>query len=310
LDQAASVAARLLRVAPDRISDLAPMPAGMTNASFVFRLDGRPYVLRLPGPDAEGIVNRKAERAAYRALRDTGLPDEVVAIDKAGRRVTVFYEDARVADAFDDSDLAICMGLCRQLHDLRLPLTHRFGFGGQVKRYERICAGIRPAPFPGLERQRARTAELLEFRRRLGAEEVFCHCDANSDNVLILPDGASKLIDWEYSAQADPIMDVAIFCMYSFFERERAELALRYYLGREPGPAESARLYLYLALAGYLWALWAHYRSEMGQDLGEYGSRTYLYALEYYPVLAGGDLMERALADAETASSNRAGAGR
>jgi thiamine kinase-like enzyme len=301
-------AAKLLGVDQDRIVDLEPLPVGMTNSSFTFRLDGKAYVLRLPGLGTEQLINRKEERAAYRALRHTDLPDEVVALDKKGRRVTVFYEDARVADASLDSDLAVSMGLARELHELRLPLEHRFAFGGQVKRYERLCQTVTPAPYPALDRQQARTAALLRFRRKLGAKEIFCHCDLASDNVLILPDGSAKLIDWEYSGRADPIMDVAMFCMYSFLERDRIELALRYYLQREPTAAESARLYLYLALAGYLWGLWAHYKCEMGEDYGDYGPRTYAYALEYYPVLATGDLMERALDEARGGASPPAAA--
>jgi hypothetical protein len=87
-----------------------------------------------------------------------------------------------------------------------------------------------------------------------------------------------------------------MYCMYSFLERERIEFALRLYLGREPQDHETARLYLYLALSGYLWSLWAHYKNEVGEDYGDYGPKTNAYMLEYYPLLTGGDLMERALA--------------
>jgi thiamine kinase-like enzyme len=284
LAQAQRAAAALLGVEPGSVLGLARLPGGMTNQSFSFRCGGRAYVLRLPGPGAGALVDRAAERAAYRALRGSGLADEVVAMDQAGRRVTVFYPGARVADAADDSDLAVAMGLARRLHRLGLPARPRFDLAAQVRRYERLAAGPRPAPYPDLERLSARTAELLECHRRLDVAEVFCHCDLNSDNVLILPGGGARLIDWEYAAGADPIVDVAMYCLYSFFERDRAELALRLYLGRQPTAAEFLRLHLHLAISGYLCALWAHCVGEASAGPSGYGGRTYAYALNCYPV--------------------------
>jgi thiamine kinase-like enzyme len=262
---------------------LAPILGGLTNRSFSFRLDGRAYVLRLPGPGA-ALVDRQAERAAYRALSGAGLADELVAMDQAGARVTVFYDGARVARPDDDSDLAIALGLARRLHQMRWPAGRSFDLAGQIRRYERLCGELGGAPYPDLERQRARTAELLELLGAIAAEAVFCHGDLNPDNVLILADGQAKLIDWEYAGRADPLLDVAMYCLCSFFQRDRANLALRLYLGGEPTARQTARFHLHLALGGYLCALWTHCAGQTGQtgQTGQSGSRFYAYALEYY----------------------------
>jgi thiamine kinase-like enzyme len=292
---AVRAAAELMGVTPERIEGLTRMPGGMSNTSFSFLLEGWAYVVRLPGPGAEHLIDRDNEWAAYRALAGSGLTDEIVAIDQHGRRVTVFYEGARTADPASQADLAVAMGLARRLHESRVPLRHRFDFERQVRRYERICRATGPAPYPDLERQRLRTVELLDLRRRLGVEEVFSHCDLACDNVLILADGSARLIDWEYSALADPIMDVAMYCIYSFMERDQIDSALGQYLGRQPRAGELARLYLYVALEGYLWALWAHHKARCGQSLGDYGRRTYQYAPEYYGILMRSGLVAEAL---------------
>jgi thiamine kinase-like enzyme len=278
------------------------MGAGMTNTSFTVRIGGESYVVRLPGRGTEALINRREEREAYRALEPFDLTDEVVAVDKEGRRVTVFYEDARVADPADDQDLATSMGIVRRLHGLEIPLTHRFAFGAQVDRYERLTRGLGPAPFPRIEDQPAWARELLRFRRDLQVPEVFCHCDLNADNILIRPGGEARLIDWEYSGRADPMMDVAMFAMYSFLGRERVEFALRLYLQREPLANEEARCYLYLALSGYLWSMWARYRESQGEDFGDYGPKTNAYLQEYHAALHEGDLMARALTQTHDAA--------
>jgi thiamine kinase-like enzyme len=295
LEAARQAAAQLMGVPATAIKALAPMPGGMTNTSFTFQLTGTPYVLRLPGAGTENLINRKQEREVYQALAGQNLTDEVIAVDRSGRRVTRFYSDARVADPHLDSDLATSMRLVRQLHQQNLPLRHRFAIEKQVANYRQLCQNLPPAPYPKPEQQAAWANRLLAFREELNAPEVYCHCDLACDNVLILPSGQARLIDWEYSGRADPIMDVAMYGMYSFLDRQRLEYSLALYLEREPNTHETARLYLYLALAGYLWSIWAHYKQSEGAEYGDYGPKTNAYLLEYYPLLTSGDLMVRAV---------------
>ncbi|MDR0627167.1 MAG: phosphotransferase [Bifidobacteriaceae bacterium] len=294
---ARAAVAELMAVPANQVEDMRPLTEGMTNTSFTFSLRGESqrYVVRLPGPGTEELIDRSAERDAYRAIAPFDLADEVVALDKHGRRITVFYEDARVANPDDDADLAISMGLIRQLHALNLPLERRFDIDGMITQYEGLCAATRQPPYPKLKKTRRRVAELQAFKRQLDIAEIFCHGDMAAINVLLLGDGSAKLIDYEYSGQADPIMDVAMYSIIAYYKRERMELALRLYLEREPTALELARLYLYAALAGYLWSLWAHYKGESGQDFGSYGLDMYNYARRYYRRLMRSELAEAAL---------------
>ncbi|MDR1441281.1 MAG: phosphotransferase [Bifidobacteriaceae bacterium] len=288
----------LMAVDEQEIEEIAPLAGGMTNTSFTFRLDGRAYVIRLPGPGTESLIDRSAERGAYGALAGHGLTDEVVALDALGRRITVFYEDARQADPASDHDLATSMGLVRRLHELDLPLERQFGIETMISQYEELCAGIGQPPYPNLTRTRPWVAELQDFKRDLEVPEVYCHGDMAPVNVLILERGGAKLIDYEYSGRADPIMDVAMYGIFSYYSRERLELSLRLYLGRRATQAEFARLYLYTALAGYLWSLWAHYKKQSGQDFGGYGLEMYNYMRRYYRYLVPSGLKRAVLAEA------------
>ncbi|MDR0594331.1 MAG: phosphotransferase [Bifidobacteriaceae bacterium] len=285
----------LMGAAPAQIEDLQPLTAGMTNTSFTFRLGGQSYVVRLPGLGTEQLIDRQAERQAYEALASSGLTDEVVALDRQGRRVTVFYDDARDADPSSEADLAVSMGLARRLHRLDLPLERRFDIDGMIAQYEGLCDQTSWPGYPKLATAGRRVAELQEFKRRLAVPEIFCHGDMAPINVLILGRGGAKLIDYEYSGRADPIMDVAMYGIISYYGRRKLELALRLYLEREPTAAELARLYLYTALAGYLWSLWAHYKGVSGQDFGSYGLDMYKYMRRYHRRLFKSGLAEAAL---------------
>ena len=54
------------------------------------------------------------------------------------------------------------------------------------------------------------------------------------------------------------------------------------YLQHPPSPQERVRLYAYMALGGFLWALWTVYKANKGQEFGEYSLKMYRYAKEFY----------------------------
>ena len=111
---------------------------------------------------------------------------------------------------------------------------------------------------------------------------VLCHVDCNPDNFLLLPDNTIRLIDWEYAGMSDPIIDIAMYSIYSYYTKEDAEKLLLIYKGSKVDNEEYIRLYGYMALGGFLWSLWTEYKQSFGVEFGEYGMKMYRYAKEYY----------------------------
>ena len=83
---------------------------------------------------------------------------------------------------------------------------------------------------------------------------------------------------------SDPLMDVAMFGIYSYFDKARLDLSLTLYLGREPTQEEFIRLYLYVALGGLLWSMWGLQKKRSGFDLGAYSLKMYRYLKDFYPL--------------------------
>ncbi|MDR1067892.1 MAG: hypothetical protein LBL36_01420, partial [Clostridiales Family XIII bacterium] len=61
--------------------------------------------------------------------------------------------------------------------------------------------------------------------------------------------------------------------------------ALRFYMDREPTREETARVYMYVALGGFLWALWCEYKQALGDEFGEYPMIMYRYMKDFYLIL-------------------------
>jgi len=268
------------------ITGIKPLKEGMTNQSFVFHVRDGAYVFRLPGAGTEDLISRRNEKRNYELIEPLGLSDELVYFDgETGVKISKYYEGARVADAQNDDELKRAMELLAKIHAAGIGAEHRFDVAEMIGFYEGLAESIGSIRFSDYSVVRERAAELLAIRERLAIPEILCHIDYVYANILWLPDGGVRVIDWEYSGAADPIIDIAMFSIYSYFTRERADLALTYYLGRGPSRTETARLYMYMALAGFLWAIWCQYKQGLGEEFGDYPLVQYRYMKDFYKIL-------------------------
>ncbi|HFR3426726.1 TPA: phosphotransferase family protein, partial [Streptococcus suis] len=111
-----------------------------------------------------------------------------------------------------------------------------------------------------------------------------CHIDANPDNFLIFEKNNQtevRLIDWEYAGMQDPDLDIAMFAIYSQYNREQIDFLIGAYF--EEGCEERIRMkiYAYVATAGLLWSNWCEYKQQLGVEFGDYAQSQYDYAKEY-----------------------------
>lgn len=278
--------ARQHEVPEGEIVDIAPLKDGVTNQSFKFTVRDQSYVFRLPGYGTDKLIDRMNEKHVYEMIGPLDLSDEIVSFDAdSGIKITKFYANARIADPFNNDDLALSMQKIKQVHDQKIHVDHSFDIASMIEYYYSLAEGIDAIRFQDIDGVRQELEELLSFRRALGIEEVLCHGDYAHTNVLHLEDGQVRLIDWEYSGTADPIMDVSMYAIYAEFDRARIDLSLDLYLGRQPNNQEKARLYLYVALGGFLWSMWSSYKQGLGQEFGEYPMKMYRYMKDYYKIL-------------------------
>ena len=70
--------------------------------------------------------------------------------------------------------------------------------------------------------------------------------------------------------------------IYSYYDKSQADKLLKSYLQRDPSIDECKKLYAYMALSGYLWALWTVYKANVGEEFGEYSLKMYRYAKDFF----------------------------
>ncbi len=282
-NQALELAARVLGIPESEIHNISCLKAGMTNKSFLFSAGDCRYICRIPGPGTELLINRAQEAAVYEAVKSLDITEHVLYFDKEnGYKISQYYEGARNSDPSSWSDMAECMKLLRRVHQARLNVAHRFDIRERINFYEKLCQTHGGVPFEDYSLVKGWMNELMDGLDQLDRPQTLSHIDSVADNFLFLPDGSLRLIDWEYSGMCDPLIDIAMCSIYSYYDEEQTDWLTETYLERTPDDTERAVIYSYVALGGFLWALWAVYKSSVGEEFGEYTLIMFRYAKRYY----------------------------
>lgn len=282
-NEAMELVARVFDVPESEITEIRCLKSGMTNKSFLFKVKDHHYICRIPGPGTELLINRKQEKAVYDVVSELGITEKIIYFDgNTGYKIAEFYEDAHNADSRNWEEMEKCMTIVRRLHQSGLTVDHDFDMRERIDFYERLCRYNGEIPFEDYGKVRGQMTELLDRLDAMGRPKVLSHLDDNADNFLVQKDGNVRLIDWEYAGMCDPLVDVAMCAIYSYYNEAETEKLISIYLKREPSLEERYSIYAHMALGGFLWCLWAVYKAFLGEEFGEYTIIMYRYAKHFY----------------------------
>ncbi len=284
-----SLIARRMNVPEQEISAISVLKKGMTNRSYVFTCHDKRYIIRIPGEGTDRLINRMQEAQVYRRISGMGLCDDPVYIDpNSGYKITEFLEGVRTCNPLNIADIKKCMKCLRGFHEMKLEVNHEFDIFGQIEFYETLWAG-NPSKNRDYQETKGNVLSLKPYIDSHISEKVLTHIDAVPDNFLFFDRGRGEelqLTDWEYAGMQDPHVDIAMFCIYAFYNKQQVDRLISIYF-RDACPDEiKVKIYCYIAACGLLWSNWSEYKSSLGVRFGEYGARQYQYAKTYYKIAA------------------------
>lgn len=294
---AISTIASVFSCRESEITDIKVLKKGMTNRSFLFSVRGDRYIMRIPGEGTDKLINRVNEAKVFRTISGLGLCDDPVYIDPDnGYKITKYLDNIRVCDPENVDDLRKCMKLLRSFHEMKLTVDHSFDIFGQIEFYEKLWEG-KPSIYRDYIRTRDNVLSLRSFiDDAFGDDKCLTHIDAVCDNFLFyeLPDGSEglQLTDWEYAGMQDPHVDIAMFCIYALYDKQKVDRLIDIYFEEGCPLKTRAKIYCYIAACGLLWSNWCEFKRALGVEFGEYGLRQYRFAKDYYNYAK--ELMEEA----------------
>lgn len=286
-NQAMKLVAEVFSVPEGKIRNIRCLKAGMTNQSFLFTVEDQNFICRIPGPGTELLISRREEKQVYDAIKGLGITEQLIYLsEETGYKIAHYYEGARGADPESWEDMARCMDIVRRLHRSGIEVPHSFDIRERIGFYENLCLEHGGIPFEDYQDVRRKMEWIMDQIDLMGRPSCLCHIDANVDNFLFMENGGIRLLDWEYAGMCDPVMDISMCAIYSYYNEEQMEKLFELYLdGKKPDREEIFALYAYAALGGFLWCLWAIYKEALGQEFGEYTLIMYRYAKRYYKKL-------------------------
>lgn len=282
---AISIICQTMKAIPTEISHIKVLKKGMTNRSFMFDCKGKKYIMRIPGEGTDQLINRKEEAEVYETINGKDICDDVIYINHDnGYKITEYIEETRVCNPNNLLDIKACMKKLKEFHSLKLTVGHEFDVFGQIEFYETLWDG-NLSIYSDYFITKQNVFSLKKYIDAYTTEKCLAHIDAIPDNFLIMKNGEIRLIDWEYAGMQDPHIDIAMFCIYSLYNKFQVDRLIDIYFEGNCPDEIKIKIYCYIAVCGLLWSNWCEYKRKLGVEFGEYSLRQYQYAKEYYKLV-------------------------
>lgn len=271
----------------DKIKNITYLKKGMTNRSFLFDYENQRYIMRIPGEGTDQLIDRSLEYNVYQKINSYQLSDEIVYMNpNNGYKITKFIFNAKTCDPNNIKDLTICMNFLKDFHDKNLKVDHYFDLYERIDFYE-ILRG-KTSLYEDYKNTKANIMKLKKIVDQSQKKIGLTHIDAVPDNFLIYErkgETKIKLIDWEYASMQDCHIDIAMFCIYSLYDKDQVDQLINiYFNGKCPNEIKT-KIYCYIAICGLLWSNWCEYKYTLGIEFGEYSLAQYRYAKDYYQIV-------------------------
>jgi thiamine kinase-like enzyme len=234
---------------------------GITNLNWKISVaeDGLNYFMKIPGAGTEVFIDRAlAHEAAVKVAATGHAPKLLHYIEANEIEVHEFLEGFRscnVADLMDPTIRGNVVRAYRDIHATQSLSVVKTGFQQLAERLAQTRAhgGRLPRDLDYLLWQCGRAERAVTAA---GMSLCACYNDGYVTNYMVDDSKNVKVIDWEYAANNDPYWDLAMLSLENFLGRATIREAIEIHDGAFTPQAE-ARVFLYGAVAGVTWGLWA-----------------------------------------------------
>jgi thiamine kinase len=196
--------------------EVTPLAGGIANATFRVLTAQGAFVVRLHEPYTADLgVDRRREAVLHGAAAAAGLASRVIAADPQGRfLVSEFLEGApwQVTDLGNQARLWELAQTWEQLHGLPAPAVPPLDLAALLEHHVGSIGMLDPQAGRLLAAQVAAARDILARQADAGRAVCIVHGDpAHSNMIGTRP---LRLIDWEYAAVGDPLIDPACLLAY------------------------------------------------------------------------------------------------
>ncbi len=251
--------AKALQVSENSVSIDFRLMGGMSNFTYVIKVNDARYTFRIPGKNASKFVDREIEKAHIKLIESTNLNNETVYLDTdSGIKIAKYIEGTPLHQTTPLDYLEAAAQTLRFLHQSDLKSPHDYAPFKRIETYESYLQAF----------DYTHEARYFEYKKTLFSytdflaqfQKTFTHGDAQISNFVVT-DSELYLMDWEFAGMNDPFFDIAQFGNKDF---DHAIALLPIYLERTPTFEDFKRLYLWRVDLCLQWHNVAAYKHLIG----------------------------------------------
>ena len=272
----------IFRCDEEDIVDFRNVSEGMTNTSFIFKIDGVDYIYRYPGNGTNKIINRKNEKNSLKLAHKLGIDPTYIYLDaNEGWKISKFVHSFREPDYNSKADSSRVIKVLQKLHAADVKVDYGMKPWEDACKMEKLLKDGEANSFEKFEPLKKKIKKLYSETQGDGIKKCFCHGDTYKHNWMIRENGDTLLIDWEYSGISDPGIDVGYYIVDAMYGFNDAENFIKEYLGDNDNAKNRFHFMAYTAIIAYYWFVWALYRESCGAVMGESLYNWYKMAEKY-----------------------------
>lgn len=226
---------------------------GLSNYTYLIEIENELYTFRIPGKGSENFTNRYSEFECVKHAEKLKLIPKALINDViTGYKVTPYVDGPILSEIFPKPVEAVA-GVLKTIHNSK-KFEHDYNPLQRLNYFEMLINNDDPVYLALKEKW-----EEIYEKKLAKIELLPCHGDAQTSNFVIAKNRL-YLLDWEYSANNDPIYDIACFGNSDFDNAK--QLLEEYFMDANANQYE--RLYAWRMYQCLQWHNIAKYKHEIG----------------------------------------------
>lgn len=226
---------------------------GMSNRTYIVKIDGKNFTFRIPGKKAEVFVNRVDELANINKVDHLNLNNKTLLVDIDGGYKLAEYVEGTPLNELKELHLKEVSTLLKTLHNAEGLFDKDYAPFERLSYYESLNDDLQDSYFE------CRDAFFAHKEYLMSLPKVMAHGDSQKSNFVI--GEKSYLLDWEFAGNNDFYYDIACFGNVDYND---ALALLEEYLGHVPTIEEYNRLTLWRTFQCLQWHNVALYKDVIG----------------------------------------------
>src|SRR5699024_966395 len=138
-NDAIEIIENILKVNKKDIHNIHTLKKGMTNRSFIFTVNNKRYIMRIPGEGTDKLIDRREEYDVYQRVKKEPYTETILYLNPDnGYKISEFLENTRNSDSNNVQDVKESMNVLRKFHSQNYQVDHTFDLWKQIDFYESL----------------------------------------------------------------------------------------------------------------------------------------------------------------------------